>query len=286
MTVRWVLVESEQLPKNSAGSGEDRLLVLEDASGVTCCAVVDGATDKSGRSYGGVTGGTLAAECVVDVLRRLPPDADPDTGLSAVTQHLSALRTTWQVADDDVQAPSAVAAVFLPRRRQLWRVGDIHMAVACDSRWHAYPAEKGIDHVVAAARAALVTCHLVQGGTVDDLAVADPGREMMLPLLQRQNALANTDIPLGFGVLDGRTVPSRFLEVIDLADDVTEIVLATDGYLAPAPTLREAEEELAASLTADPLRIGKHAATKAVTPGADSFDDRTYVRLRRAPTTT
>jgi len=61
---------------------------------------------------------------------------------------------------------------------------------------------------------------------------------------------------------------------------VTEVVLDSDGYLSPAPTLRDPEAELSASLAADPLRIGVHASTKAPPAGANSFDDRTYVRLR------
>lgn len=106
-----------------------------------------------------------------------------------------------------------------------------------------------------------------------------------MPILKAQNVLANTDSanPLGFGVLDGRRVPPRYLEVFDLDESITEVVLASDGYLSAASTLKEAEADLAASLTSDPLRIGEHASTKAVGPGASSYDDRTYIRVRGLP---
>ncbi|MEU1813265.1 hypothetical protein [Micromonospora aurantiaca (nom. illeg.)] len=61
--------------------------------------------------------------------------------------------------------------------------------------------------------------------------------------------------------------------------DVQEVVLASDGYLAAAPNLAAAEADLAASLRADPLRIGPHPGTKGLTDGQTSFDDRTYLRL-------
>lgn len=138
-------------------------------------------------------------------------------------------------------------------------------------RWGIYPAVKAIDRVVADARAALLLCRLVQGDIVARLAVTDPGRAMVTSLLKAQNVLAN---------LDARRVPRRYLDVLELDETVTEVVLASDGYLSPGPTLGDAEDELSASLAADPLRIGLRASTKAAPAGGNSFDDRTYVRLR------
>lgn len=278
----WIVVESAVIPKQPVVGGEDRLVLTRDGAVVTRCAVVDGATDKSGRDYGGRTGGALAAECVAGTIEALPPDADPVDALDAVSRQLSLLRREWSIVSEDPLAPSAVAAVLMPRRRQIWRVGDVHVAIRRAGQWDTYPAVKAIDQVVASARAALLLCRLAQGDTVDRLAVSDPGRAMVMPLLQAQNVLANLDDdgPLGFGVLDGRSVPRRYLEVLDLDEAATEVVLASDGYLSPAPTLRDAEAELSASLAADPLRIGVYASTKAAPAGANSFDDRTYVRLR------
>lgn len=170
----------------------------------------------------------------------------------------------------------------MPQRRQIWRVGDVHVAIRRGEHWDTHPAEKAIDRVVAHARAALLLCHLAHGDTVDSLTATDPGRAMVMPLLKAQNVLANLDgdSPLGFGVLDGRRVPRHYLEVFDLDETVTEVILASDGYLSPGPTLRDAEAELSTSLAADPLRIGLYASTKSAPADANSFDDRTYVRLR------
>ncbi|HUR08414.1 MAG TPA: hypothetical protein VM347_38150 [Nonomuraea sp.] len=140
-----------------------------------------------------------------------------------------------------------------------------------------------VDRVLAGARAAYLHCLFAAGASSDDLAAVDPGRALILPVLERQSALANCEDagPFGYGVLDGRPVPRRFIETFQLHDDACEVVLASDGYLRPSATLASAEAELDTSLRADRLRILAHAATKGVVPGADSFDDRAYVRLAR-----
>ncbi|MEU9705795.1 hypothetical protein [Streptomyces sp. NPDC047981] len=278
----WTLVERAETPKGPTGPGEDRLLIAGDPSDVTCCAVVDGATDKSGRDYGGMSGGSRAADQVIATLTMLPATATPSDALAMVTAGLAALRRRWGIESDDLLGPSAVAAVLLAGRRQIVRVGDVHVGIGRDGVWEYHPADKDVDRAAAGARAALLHCLLAQGADPARLAATDPGRHMVSEILTAQNALANRDdaSPFGFGLLDGRPVPRRHVEVFDLDDTVDEVVLASDGYLRPAPTLETAERELAADLAADPLRIGAHPSTKGVAPGSSSFDDRTWVRLR------
>jgi hypothetical protein len=197
------------------------------------------------------------------------------------------LRREWSIAADDLLAPAAVAAVAWPRQQVVWRVGDVHIAIGCGSsghvRWRHQVGDKLIDTVLAGTRAAYLHCLLIQGQRVEDLAAADPGRALIRPVLERQAALANRDDagPFGYGLLDGRPIPERFIETFPLPDDACEVVLASDGYLGAAATLAAAEAELRASLRENPLRISTHPATKGVAAGAQSFDDRTYVRLSR-----
>lgn len=278
----WEVVESASTPKK-AGANEDVLVLRRDTRGeLLFAAVIDGATDKSGRSYGDLTGGALAARHVAAALERLGPEAEAAAAVAAITAELDTMRAHWNIDPEDRVAPSAVAVIFAVRARQVWRVGDSHLAWRAGGAWTRHVGEKAVDVAAASARAAYLTCLLEGGATVAELAAEDPGRAMILPILMRQSQLANSDAehPFAYGVLDGTAVPARFIETFTLPGDVEEVVMASDGYLDPAETLTGAEDELAVSLAGDPLRIGDRPATKGLAPGANSFDDRTYVRLQ------
>lgn len=102
------------------------------------------------------------------------------------------------------------------------------------------------------------------------------------PANQRFHLLCNEDGSgaLGFGAFDGTPIPDRFLGVVDVPDTVTEIVLASDGYLGPSPTLAEAEAHVASLLREDPSCISLHVAEERLREAANWFDDRAYLRLR------
>ncbi|WP_404868485.1 hypothetical protein ACI1MP_10480 [Kitasatospora griseola] len=280
----WSVAEIADTPK-SPGAGEDRLVVREDRHGdLALLAVIDGATDKgSGRLYGDRIGGALAADSVADTLRSIPLTATSVDMVAAVTRDLAQMRRIWAIGADDLLAPSTVAAILLPRQGVLVRVGDVHLALRRAGQWQHFPAHKRIDTVAADFRAAYLAALLESGVPLEELAETDPGRAAVLPLLVQQGIFANhPDHPLAFGVLNGRAVPPQHIETIHVGDDVEEIVVASDGYLGPDPTLDLAESRLCASLLDDPLRIGEHRATKGVRPGAAGFDDRTYARLTRS----
>ncbi|MFC8957505.1 hypothetical protein ACFT8P_33465 [Streptomyces sp. NPDC057101] len=184
---------------------------------------------------------------------------------------LAALRRRHGIAGNDPLGPSAVTAVFMAGRGEVWRVGDVRVALRADEDWRTYPADKKIDQVVAGARAAYLRCLLAEGIPLPALAVTDPGRSMMLPVLRGQNRLANRIDHYGHGLLDGTDVPAEFLRVFPVDTTVREVVLAPDGHPAPAPALPEAEAALASFLAADPLRVGEHPETKGGAPGRRLF---------------
>ena len=171
---------------------------------------------------------------------------------------------------------AAVGAVLDISSRRLVRVGDV--AVGVDGNF--FFRRKLLDDVAAAARAALLQARLLAGCTIDELCARDPGREMVLPLLRAGAAWRNrADTAYGFPCLDGGTTPAAMIEVFEITAGA-EVVVATDGYCDPRPTLQQSEEVLARSVVEDPLCLGPPPGTKAVLPGHVSFDDRTYVRVR------
>ncbi|MFE9968094.1 hypothetical protein OG894_42730 (plasmid) [Streptomyces sp. NBC_01724] len=127
---KWKIAERESLPKGKAPS-EDRLVISN-----TVTAVIDDATDKSGRDYGGMSGGARAAQYVADALASPsvgtmpPPDA-----VAHLTDALAKLRKEWHVPASDPVGPSAVAAVLAPELGVIWRVGDVHVALRTAAGW-------------------------------------------------------------------------------------------------------------------------------------------------------
>jgi len=60
-------------------------------------------------------------------------------------------------------------------------------------------------------------------------------------------------------------IPARFLEVVHVPVEVSEVVLTSDGYPEPSPSLEEAERIIAALLEHDPFCINSFEQRKAFT---------------------
>jgi hypothetical protein len=244
---------------------EDAILATE-----TFAAIIDGATTADGgRDGSGRTWGRIASETCSAVLASLAPDATVDHALRQFSDAL----TTVSGPDD---GPSATVVVFSAVRREVWRIGDTSFAL--DGRPHP-PPPKEIDSVLSRVRALELQTQLAEGATVQELRARDPGREMITPLLQRMHVFRNRLGEWGFGAVSARPTPEKFIERTKVPAHTSELVLCSDGYPSPSPTLEEAEDDLARKLGADPLCISVLRSTKGVAPDAISFDDRAYLRL-------
>lgn len=233
-------------------------------------AVIDGVTTSGAHSP--PKPGRRAAEAVAQALADLPADATATDAVAAFGDYVK--RAAAEGSRPSTGA--CVCAVYSTVRNEVWRVGDCHILI--DQRLH--PPSSALSDTAAAARSAVILGHLSAGATASELLDADPGREAILPLLQRQKALANDPTsPFSYGVINGEPVPERFVEIIPLPRGTTELVLATDGYPLPYPTLPESEAYLRRIIREDPLMIARHPATKGVRTGSHSFDDRAYLRL-------
>jgi len=250
---------------------EDVILIASDL-----VAVIDGSTDKHGlRAPDGRTGGRLAADLIAQWLPRLLSRA-PHEQVAELSARLSAEFKALGFGEADHVRPGATAAWYSARTRQVVRVGDIRVAIG----EFASAGDKRIDVILGDARAAYTEMLLIEGADPTTLAANDPGRELIMPALKRQGLLANHPSSwLRYGTLDGREVPHECVEVFDVPVGA-EVVLASDGYPAAARTLAEAEGQLQELIQHDPQQIRLRRGTKGLRPGAHSFDDRAYVRLR------
>lgn len=91
----------------------------------------------------------------------------------------------------------------------------------------------------------------------------------------------NPDSPLGYGCLDGTTIPERYIGRL-LLKAPQRIELFSDGYFAPGREFGVAswEERFAEVEREDPAKIGRYASVKGSVAGMWS-DDRTYLGVQR-----
>ncbi len=257
-----MIVESALVPRTATEPCADRLIVGEHVAGVA-----DGATKKPWDT--GPDGAELA-EAVAGHLAGLAAGCTAREAVDSAT----ALVRGW-AGGAGLGSAVTFCVLFRPRR-EIWRVGEARILLDGVP----VPPRPSGERVVAEARALVVRRYLAEGVPAAELLAEDPGRAAVQELLRALVGLRNR--PHGGGAVDGRDVPDLFVEVIPVPAAVQEVVLATDGYPEPAATLAEAERLLAERLARDPLMIEDPPETKGLRPGADSFDDRAYLRLSSA----
>ena len=113
--------------------------------------------------------------------------------------------------------------------------------------------------------------------TIDELLLNDKGREMIVPFLKMQSFFQNNEIKYGYNVIDGQE--TKYDEYY-INQDVSEIVLSSDGYPSLKRTLEDSENYLKLILEKDPLMYNLFLSTKGLSKNNNSFDDRTYLRFK------
>jgi len=252
---------------------EDGILVTEHFA-----AVVDGATDKSGRRYDGLAPGRFAMLACLDAIGSLPPRADAESAIRHLTETLASRLPPGLPPGGD--SPTAAAAVYSAARREIWQVGDVGF-------WHEGMPEgagrpvKLVDQRAAEIRAAVLRAVLGSGADPAETARADPGRAAIKSILTGQGAFRNNPAAgeWAYAAIDGHPVDPALAVVHPVPDSAAVIILASDGYPAILPDLRSSEALLARLLAEDPLCTGALLGTKGVQPGNQSYDDRSYLRI-------
>jgi glycerophosphoryl diester phosphodiesterase len=269
----------ERFLASKTGNPDDN----EDAIHVSASfvAVIDGATPKTPRLWGGRTGGQEAARLLSEALGQLPGDA---TIHSAVRYLTESIRSAYEQANalaivraNPVERMAASLAVASLHRREIWLIGDC----ACIVGGKRVTNRKLIDRILADARAAFLESELQAGKSLEDLRKRDTGRQFIYPLLERQTMYQN-NADAGvyeYAALDGFPIPHRHLRVCRLPPPPTSVVLATDGYPVVRETLATSEETLKRIVTRDPLLMRQYKSTKGVQAGNLSYDDRAYIRF-------
>lgn len=257
--------------------------LCEDALVVTdqLVAVVDGATDRSSPLVAGQTTGKLGADLVAQALGdlavsdALSPQALFDDLCGVIAGQMAG--PDWPEA---ATAPICTVALYLPAKRQVWRLGDPWVRIGEEVHGKSYRFEEAaIEN-----RRAWLTALLKAGATVEELLVEDPARAAYKPMAPLFRHMINPPVDQvdewSAGCVTNRPAPPALIDVYDVSEDCDSVILATDGWPACPATLAEAQTVLADKLARDPLLIGEDfAAAKGHYAGQRSFDDRCWVRI-------
>lgn len=244
-------------------------------------AVIDGATDKSGIRYewsnGSVSSGRFAALVVAEAVALIDAASARFTAREAVSfisERLDRAILAQQPGIGRHQRPSCSLIVYSAPRREVWSIGDCSWSADGVQR----RGGKQIDDITAGLRAAVTEAHLADGWTVEDVAVLDPGRAAIQGLLEHQGLFANRIHALGYGAINGTPVPDSYVAV-HAVRSAAMLTLTSDGYPEILHSREASDERLRELVRGDPLCIGPLRGPRAVAPGADVYDDRTWVRL-------
>lgn len=257
--------------KNDPALCEDMIVQAENFY-----AVIDGSTSKTCPVIAGKSAGRFAAEVIAHVIDGLPADIHGKEAVRQLSDMLRAATAAHMTVTDKIEKPACSLAIYSAIRREVWRVGDIGLLL--DGA--AFMAPKGVDDITSRARSLMIETLLAQGMTVEALQADDKGRAYILPLLSQQHIFANRadDCVFGYGVMNGDTIPEKYIEIISAAG-AREIVMASDGYPVLHTTHAQTEACLQDILKNDPLLYRQYASTKGLQAGQVSFDDRSYLRF-------
>ncbi|MCF0203215.1 MAG: hypothetical protein HUK08_07610 [Bacteroidaceae bacterium] len=264
------ILEKNCIGKKSEALCEDDLFVGEHFA-----AVIDGSTSKASRTYHPeMSNGKLASCIVKETIGKLPPDADLDCACRMLEDAIGGLYRQYGADWQDLSAHpenriTASVVICSAHRREVWMIGDC----LCMSGGVLYTNEKPQEAVLAEQRSKELRRLLDKGHSVEELRADDLGRKLILPGIiestKGQNKL--------FAVVDGFPIAREHVKVIKV-EAGTEVIMASDGYPTICGTLQQTEMALAHIIANDPLLMTMHKATKGVSPGQTSFDDRTYLR--------
>lgn len=240
--------------------------------------VFDGTTAKHPVRLAGQTPGAFAAQHVAAAFSRLDADASMADAVGQVADSLKRAGESHGFTGREVEPPSCTMLVVSFARNELWSVGD---GFACIGGEHLALRAPPSDGVIARFRDLYQSLLLARGADPDELFETDPAHDLVMPVLSLQWHLRNhPDSPWGYGAIDGGPVPDRY-QLCRSLGDAGQVVLTTDGYLSAAPTLADAEAELATLAAQDPLLLSGHGTRARPSRSDVAFDDRSYVRVVR-----
>lgn len=274
-----MLKKIESLSQSKTGDKKD----MEDAYIVTddFAAVIDGATNVSGRLIAGKSPGQHAAALIKEVIEELtgPETMGEIIGLinSNFQNFYERHQMTEEVCVTPYLRPSAVMALYSDYFKKVWLIGDCQ----CFLNGHNYQNLKEIDTITAQARAMIVESELAHGKSVTEIMQDDGSFQLIKPIIQAQYQFQNQppEQRFSYEVINGFDMFTESFVEIEVSEETSTLSLASDGYPKIYGSLAETESHLAAVLKRDPLCINENMSVRGLSNDRVSYDDRTYVKV-------
>ena len=259
----------------------DRIVTTEDF-----IAVIDGVTPKGKRRWAGLSGDQYVAKILEEEIQSLKREAEAPAAINALNGRIARAYEEEGLryeALPPVERLQACVVMYSNYRREIWSFGDCQFRLASGT----YTGSKRVDRLLSDLRSFYVQAQMLGEKEIGkkkgnlkgkELEKEDPGREAILPFLELQLLFANTESEFGYDVLDGGPIHPQHTLVRDVSGE-DWIILASDGYPKLFDTLGETERYLQEELAKDPLCIHELKGTKAIAVGAESYDDRSFIKV-------
>ena len=265
------IIEKTVVAKNPKKKSEDGIVVTDNF-----VAVIDGSTSKTDYRHSLFrSNGRYAMQLTARYISKMPKNTTSEQFFCGVTAYIRKhykKSMLPRLAEHPEERLTCSAVVYSRLNREIWMVGDCQCLINGELFDNPKPAEAEL----AAMRAEEVKRLLAAGVTQDELLRNDTARPKIIPHMLEAMRQQN----ITYSVIDGFAIDRLHVRIIPLDFRPWEIVLASDGYPVLCPTLAESEEQLRKQREEDPLNIGRFQATKAFHPDFNSFDDRSYIRLK------
>lgn len=257
--------------RNNPELNEDRIVVTDDF-----IFVMDGVTTKNCPQVNGKSGGRFAVECGEEIIKSFKTDIEAFEAVKILSSELKNSVVSKVDIEEDVDKPAFAFVAYSKLRKQIWRVADPSFMIDGVD----YSKHLKLDEIMSSARALFIEIALIKGVKPDDILKDDIGRNFIKPLINNGYLFGNNpNSEYGHGVINGETVPEKFIEIVNVID-ANEIIMASDGYPKLFGTLKESEAFLKNVLSYDRLLYKEYKATKCMVENNISFDDRSYIRFQ------
>lgn len=255
--------------ENNPDTCEDGIVVTPNL-----IAVIDGVTAKGQKLWEEQKSGCFAKNVLCEYLKQ---DGVAELPVEKLMRNLD--RMLWEkgAGASDLQPeeyPRASVIIYNDIHKEIWSYGDCQ----CRTNDTVYTHSKKIDELNSDIRAYYLEHALLQGMSMSELEMTDPGRAAIQDLLLMQFAFENIDGEFGYSVLNGMGINEGLIRKYSVKNGDT-IVLASDGYPEVCATLEESEKVLEAILKDDPMCFRRYKTTKGLKYGNVSYDDRAYCRV-------